>query len=79
MDKLMAYTRIMLSHRGSVKRDSLEDNAFMALSISMTTRLYNAVSGDALHMGAEIYIDNETVEADLALSFVNIWQPISGN
>ena len=58
----MAYTRIMLSHSGRVRRDSLEDKAFMALSISMTTRM-----------------ERETVEAALALSLVNISQPISGN
>ena len=44
MDNVIAYTRIMLSQRGSVRRDSLDDNAFMALSISMTTRLAYTVS-----------------------------------
>ena len=44
MDKVMAYTRIMLSHSGSVRRDSLEDKAFMAFSISMTTSLFLMVS-----------------------------------
>ena len=28
-----------MSHRGRVKRDSLDDSAFMALSISMTTKI----------------------------------------
>jgi hypothetical protein len=48
--------------RKKVKRDSLEDRAFMAFSISMTTRM-----------------ERETVEADLAMSLVNMSQPISGN
>lgn len=29
----------MLSHRGRVRRDSLDDNAFMAFNISITTRI----------------------------------------
>lgn len=44
MDKLIAYTRIIFSQRGRVRRDSLEDSAFMALSISITTRLDSLVS-----------------------------------
>ena len=47
---------------GNVRRDSLDDNAFIAFNISITTR-----------------IERETVEADLDISLVNIWQPISGN
>ncbi len=43
----MAYTRIMFSQSGRVRRDSLEDSAFMALSISMTTRLDYLVSKEA--------------------------------
>lgn len=35
----MAYTSIMFSHNGNVSSDSLDDRAFIALSISMTTRL----------------------------------------
>jgi len=35
----MAYTSTMFSHRGSVSSDSLEERAFMAFSISMTTRM----------------------------------------
>lgn len=35
----MAYTRIMFDQRGRVRSDSLEERAFIALSISMTTRL----------------------------------------
>lgn len=62
MESVMAYTSIIFSHNGRVSRDSLEDKAFIALSISITTR-----------------IDNETVEADFAMSSENIWQPISGN
>ncbi len=50
------------SGSGSVSSDSLDDSAFMALSISMTMR-----------------IDSDTVDADLAMSSVNMWQPISGN
>ena len=62
IDSVIAYTSIMLFHRGNVRRDSLDDNAFMAFSISITTR-----------------IDRDTVEADLDISLLNIWQPISGN
>lgn len=40
----MAYTRIILSHRGSVNSDSLEDKAFMAFNISITTKLTFTVS-----------------------------------
>ena len=75
----MAYTRIMLSHRGSVRRDSLEDSAFIALSISMTTRLNYTVSKETQDKGGRSHIDNDTVEAALALSLVKIRQPISGN
>lgn len=35
----MAYTRIIFSHRGRVSKDSLDDKAFIAFNISMTTRL----------------------------------------
>ena len=52
----------MLFQMGNVRRDSLDDNAFIAFNISITTR-----------------IERETVEADLDISLVNIWQPISGN
>lgn len=45
-----------------MRRDSLEERAFMAFNISMTTRM-----------------DSETVDADFAMSFENISQPISGN
>lgn len=33
----------MLSHSGSVRRDSLDERAFMALSISITTKLSSLV------------------------------------
>ena len=39
MDRVMAYTSIMFSHKGNVRRDSLDDKAFIAFSISMTTSL----------------------------------------
>lgn len=39
MESVMAYTKIMLFHSGRVSRDSDDDRAFMALSISMTTRI----------------------------------------
>jgi hypothetical protein len=41
MDRVMAYTSIILSHRGRVRSDSDEDRAFMAFSISMTTKMDN--------------------------------------
>ena len=61
IERIIAYTRIMLFHRGKVRRDSLDERAFMALSISITTR-----------------VESDTVEADLAMSFENISQPMSG-
>lgn len=36
---MIAYTSIMLFHSGKVKRDSLDERAFMALNISITTRM----------------------------------------
>lgn len=39
IDKAMAYTKTMFFQRGSVRSDSDEDKAFMALSISITTRI----------------------------------------
>lgn len=39
IDRVIAYTRIMFSHRGSVMRDSLEERAFIAFNISITTKL----------------------------------------
>lgn len=39
IERVMAYTRTILSHRGRVKRDSLEERAFIALNISITTKL----------------------------------------
>ena len=62
IDKVMAYTSIMLLQSGNVKSDSDEDKALTALNISMTTK-----------------IDRETVDALFAMSFENIWQPISEN
>lgn len=35
----MAYTRIMFFHSGRVRSDSEDDKAFMAFSISITTRI----------------------------------------
>ena len=35
----MAYTSIMFFQSGRVSSDSLDDSAFMALNISMTTRM----------------------------------------
>jgi len=51
----------MLLHSGSVISDSEEESAFIAFSISITTR-----------------IERDMVEADLAILFENILQPISG-
>lgn len=39
MDRMMAYTSIILFHSGKLRSDSLEESAFMALSISITTRI----------------------------------------
>ena len=33
-----------MSHKGKVKRDSLDDSAFMAFNISITTRLFSDIS-----------------------------------
>lgn len=70
----------MLSHSGKVKRDSLDDNAFIAFSISITTRLYSDISiARIIELRLRAYMERETVEAALALLFENIPQPISGN
>ena len=71
----------MFSQSGRVKRDSLEDKAFMALSISITTKLPHVVSLVPYQVcfRGNTYMDKETVEAALLLSFANISQPISGN
>jgi len=39
IEREMAYTSIMFSQSGSVRRDSLDERAFMAFNISMTTRM----------------------------------------
>ena len=39
MDSVIAYTNIMFFHSGSVSSDSEDDSAFMAFSISMTTKI----------------------------------------
>ena len=39
IDKLIANTRYGFFQSGSVRRDSLDDSAFIAFSISITTRL----------------------------------------
>lgn len=39
IDSEMAYTSTMFSHSGSVRSDSLDESAFIALNISITTRL----------------------------------------
>lgn len=39
MDNTIAYTSMRLCHSGNVSSDSLEDKAFIALSISITTRI----------------------------------------
>lgn len=39
IDRMMAYTNIIFFHKGKVKSDALDDNAFMAFSISITTRI----------------------------------------
>ena len=53
MDKVMAYTSIIFSHNGSVSRDSLEDRAFMAFSISMTTKMESETVEPDLAMSLE--------------------------
>lgn len=39
IDRIIAYTSIMLFHSGKFSRDSLEERAFIALNISITTRM----------------------------------------
>ena len=76
----MAYTRTMLSHNGNVRRDSLEESAFMAFSISMTTKLQAQSTVETfLTQARTTYIESEMVEAAFALSLANISHPISGN
>lgn len=39
IERMTAYTRIMFFQSGKVRRDSLDERAFMAFNISMTTRM----------------------------------------
>lgn len=39
IDSMMAYASMGLCHRGNVRRDSLDDKAFIAFNISITTRI----------------------------------------
>ncbi len=76
----MAYTRTMFSHSGSVMRDSLEESAFIALSISITTSLRECQLGyHILNILLGTYIESDMVEADFDMLSENIWHPISGN
>ena len=78
IDNVTAYTRAMFSHNGSVMSDSLDESAFIALNISITTRLGNyqqRVGSGTM----ETHIESEMVDADFAMLFVNISHPISGN
>lgn len=43
----------MFFHRGRVSRDSLDERAFMALNISMTTRMVSETVEPALAMSLE--------------------------
>jgi hypothetical protein len=43
IDKVMANTRTMFFHKGRVRRDSDDDRAFIALSISITTRMESEI------------------------------------
>lgn len=61
MLNVIAATRNGFFHNGKTKRDSFSDSEFMALNISMVTR-----------------IDKLMVVARLAISLMNISQPISG-
>ena len=61
---MTAYTSIMLFHSGKVSSDSLDDRAFMALNISITTRMERETVDAERAMGEEL---------------ANIEQPISGN
>ena len=71
----------MLSHSGNVRRDSLEDRAFIAFSISMTTKLNIQISvlQFVTTLSSRAYIESDIVEAAFALLFTNISHPISGN
>ena len=62
MLRAMAATRNGLRHTGNRSKLSFSDREFIALNISIVTR-----------------IDRLMVVARCAISFVNIWQPISGN
>ena len=53
IERVMAYTSIMLSHNGRVRRDSEEDKAFMAFNISMTTRMESETVDADLDMSFE--------------------------
>lgn len=64
MDRAMAYTRTMFRWRGRVRRDSEEESAFMALSISMTTRMLREIVEAVREWGCEgVKIAQSVVEA----------------
>ena len=50
MLKQIAYTSFMFFHNGKVRRDSDEDSAFIALNISITTRIDKDMVEAALDM-----------------------------
>lgn len=75
----------IFSHNGNVISDSLDESAFIALNISITTNLsffstYPTASwGEVTSAKSVAHIDKEIVDADLAISDVNIEHPSSGN
>ena len=67
IDRLIARTKYAFFHSGSVRSDSLDDSAFIAFSISITTRLASLVTtGCPMPKHWDAYIESDIVEAALA-------------
>lgn len=79
IDRIMAKTSTIFSQTGSSNSDSLDDSAFMALNISITTKLEQRNQSNIVEQESDTYMERETVEADLAMLLENIWHPSSGN
>lgn len=54
IDRMMAYTSIILFQRGKARSDSLDESAFMAFNISITTR----IESDTVDADSDISLEN---------------------
>ena len=69
IERVMAYTKIMLFHNGNVSKDSLDDNAFIALEEeSLASILKIEKTKTYLNISITTRIDSDIVEAVFAVS-----------